>query len=54
MTKTRPSSTPRSIPARDSNAAVHVGRDMAQAAILVLGSAADVVDVVTVDVDDES
>jgi hypothetical protein len=42
------------IPAPDSHAAVHVGRDIAQAAILVLASTADVVDVVAVDVDDES
>jgi hypothetical protein len=42
------------IVAPDSDTAVHAGRDMAQAAILVLDSAADVVDVVAADVDDES
>jgi hypothetical protein len=41
-------------PAPDSRAAVQAGRDMAHAAILVMDSAADVVDVVAVDVDDES
>jgi hypothetical protein len=42
------------IPAPDSHAAVQAGRDMAQASILVVDSAAEVVDVVAVDVDDES
>ena len=42
------------IAAPDSDTAVRAGRDMAQAAILVLDSAADVLEVVAVDVDDES